>query len=136
MSENIDKLQQDYREIRAPAHLATRIRAEVADLESPRRSWLPALAPIAVAVAAVTVAPLLMQQQPGDETVAPKPTSLSSLTRLSALKPEMSIPSLSRMKSVKVPALPRKPKPDSEQTPQTYFDIEDENLKEKDHVYS
>ena len=136
MSEDIDKLKQDYRGIRAPKHLATRIRAEVADQGRPRRSWLPALVPVAVAVAAVTVAPLLMQQQSGDETVAPKPTSMSSLTRVSSLKPEMSTPSLSKMKSVTVPALPRKPKPDSEQTPQTYFDIEDENLKEKDHAYS
>jgi len=136
MSEDIDKLKQDYREIRAPEHLATRIRAEVSDRDLPKRSWLPALAPVAVAVAAVTVAPLLMQQQPGDETVAPKPTSMSSLTRVSSLKPEMSTPSLSKMKSVTVPALPRKPKPNSEETPQTYFDIEDENLKEKDHAYS
>ena len=136
MSEDIDRLKQDYRDIRAPGHLATRIRAEVADRDLPTRSWLPALAPIAVAVAAVTVAPLLMQQQPGDETVAPKPTSLSSLTRVSSLKPEMSTPSLSKMKSVTVPALPRKPKTDSEQTPQSYFDIEDENLKENDHAYS
>jgi hypothetical protein len=68
MSEDIDKLRQDYRGIRAPEHLATRIRAEVADQVRPRRSWLPALAPIAVAVAAVTVAPLLMQQQSGDDT--------------------------------------------------------------------
>jgi len=136
MSEDIDKLKQDYRDIRAPGHLGTRIRAEVADRDLPTRSWLPALAPIAVAVAAVTVAPLLMQQQPGDETVAPKPTSLSSLTRVSSLKPEMSTPSLSKMKSVTVPALPRKPKPDSEQTPQSYFDIEDENFKENDHAYS
>ena len=136
MSEDIDKLKQDYRDIRAPGHLVTRIRAEAADRDLPTRSWLPALAPIAVAVAAVTVAPLLMQQQPGDETVAPKPTSLSSLTRVSSLKPEMSTPSLSKMKSVTVPALPRKPKPDSEQTPQSYFDIEDENFKENDHAYS
>ena len=136
MSEDIDKLKQDYRGIRAPKHLATRIRAEVADQVRPRRSWLPALVPVALAVAAVTVAPLLMQQQSGDETVAPKPTSMSSLTRVSLLKPEMSTPSLSKLKSITVPALPRKPKPDSEQTPQTYFDIEDENLKEKDHAYS
>lgn len=136
MSDDIDKLKQDYHEIRAPEHLATRIRAEVADRDSPRRSWLPTLVPIAVAVAAVTVAPLLMQQQPDDETVAPKPTSLSSLTRVSSLKPEMSTPNLSGLRSVTVPTLPRKPKPDSERTPQTYFDIEDENLKEKDHAYS
>ena len=136
MSEDIDKLKQDYREIRAPEHLATRIRAEVADRDSPRRSWLPTLVPIAVAVAAVTVAPLLMQQQTGDESVAPKPTSLSTLAHVSSQKPAMPVPSLSKMKSVKVPTLPRKPRPDSEQSPQTYFDIEDENLKEKDHAYS
>jgi len=136
MSDDIDKLQQDYREIRAPEHVATRICAEVADRDSPRRTWLPALAPIAVAVAAVTVAPLLMQQEPGDETVAPKPTSLSTLTRVSSLKPGMTAPSLSSMKSVKVPALPRKPKTELQEQPQTHFDIENEHLKEKDHAYS
>lgn len=136
MSEDIDKLKQDYREIRAPEHLATRIRAEVADRDLPRRSWLPALAPIAVAVAAVIVAPLLMQQQSDDGTVAPKPTSMSTLTRLSTMKPAVTAPSFSNMKSVKVPALPRKPKPAAEQAPQTYFDMKDENLKEKDHAYS
>lgn len=136
MSEDIDKLQKDYREIRAPEHLATRIRAEVADRDLPRRSWLPALAPVAVAVVAVTVAPLLMQQQAGDEAATPKPTSMSTLTRVSSLKPAVAAPSLSDMKSVKVPTLPRKPKPDSEKTPQTYFDMKDENFKETNHAYS
>lgn len=136
MSEDIGKLKKDYREIRAPEYLATRIRAEVADRNSPRRTWLPVLAPVAVAIAAVTVAPLLMQQQAGDEAATPKPTSMSTLTGVSSLKPAVTAPSLSNMKSVKVPALPRKPKPDSEQTPQTYFDMKDENLKETNHAYS
>lgn len=136
MNEDIDKLKQDYRAIRAPEHVATLIRAEVADRESPRRTWLPTLVPVAVAAAAVTVAPLLMQQQSGDETVAPKPTSLSTLTRVSSLKPGTTAPSLSRMKSVKVPALPRKPQTKSQEQPQTKFDIEIEHLKEKDHAYS
>ena len=136
MSDDIDKLKKDYREIGAPEHLATRIRAEAADRDSPRRTWLPVLAPVVVAVAAVTVAPLLMQQQAGDELATPKPTSMSTLTRVSSLKPAVTAPSLSNLKSVKVPALPRKPKPDSEQTPQTHFDINDENLKETDHAYS
>lgn len=136
MSEDIDKLRKDYREIRAPEHFATRIRAEVADRDSPRRTWLAVLAPVAVAVAAVTVAPLLMQKQAGDESATPKPTSMSTLTRVSSLKPAVTAPSFSNMKSVKVPALPRKPKPDSEQAPQTYFDMKDENLKETNHAYS
>ena len=97
MSKDIDKLKQDYRAIRAPEHVATRLRAEVAAGDPPRRTWLPALAPIAIAVAAVTVAPLLMQQKPDDETVAPRPTSLSSLTHVSSLKPEMMTPSLSKL---------------------------------------
>jgi hypothetical protein len=136
MNDDIHKLKRDYQDIKAPAHLATRIRAEVADRGQPRRSWLPAMATVAVAVAAVTITPILLQRQSTEETATPKPTSLSSLTHLSSLKPEMSTPSLSKLKSVTVPALPRKPKPVSEQTPQTYFDIEDENLKEKDHAYS
>lgn len=136
MSKELDKLKQDYREIHAPEYVATRIRAEVADRDRPTRSWLPALAPVAVAIAAVAVAPLLMQQQPGDEAVAPKPTSMSTLTRLASLKPAISPPSLSTMKSVKVPALPPRPKPDSNKEPQTHFDITDEHLKEKDHAYS
>jgi hypothetical protein len=136
MSENIDNLKRDYREIRAPEYVATRIRAEVADPDTPTRSWLPALAPIAVAVAAVTVAPLLMDRQTDEDTIAPRPTSMSTLTRLSSLKPAVSTPSLSTMKSVKVPALPRQPKPDSNKKPQTYYDIKDEHLKEKDHAYS
>ena len=136
MSDDIDKLKRDYQDMRAPAHLATRIRAEVADRGQPRRSWLPAMTTVAVAVAAITITPILLQRQSAEEIATPKPTSMSSLTRLSLLKPEMSTPSLSKLKSVTVPALPRKPKADSEQTPQTYFDIEDENLKEKVHAYS
>jgi hypothetical protein len=136
MSEGINKLRKDYRDIRAPEHLATRIHAEVADRKPPHRSWLPAFAPVAVAVAAVTVAPLLMQRQASDESVPPKATSMSTLTRVSSLKPAVTAPSFSNMKSVKVPALPRKPKPDTEKAPQTYFDMKDENFKEKDHAYS
>jgi hypothetical protein len=136
MSENIDKLKQDYREIRAPGYLATRIRAEVSDRDLPTRSWLPALAPVAVAIAAVAVAPLLTQQQPDENAVAPSPTSMSALTRLSSLKPAVSTPSLSTIKSVKVPALPRKPGTDPKEQPQTQFEFENENSEEKDHAYS
>ena len=135
MTDDIDKLKRDYQDIRAPAHLATRIRAEVADRDLPRRSWLPAIATVAIAVAAVTVTPVLLQQQ-ASEQVAPKPTSLSSLSGISAKKPAMQAPSLSKVRSVTVPALPKKPRPAPAKEPQSNFEFEDEYSKEKDHVYS
>ena len=127
MRDDIDKLKRDYRDIRAPAHLATRIRAEVADRGQPRRSWLPAMATVAIAAAALTITPVLLQQRSTEETATPKPTSMSTLARVASQKPAMTAPSLTRMKSVKLPALPRKPKPDSEKTSM---------YKEKDHAYS
>ena len=136
MSEDIDKLKRDYQAIRAPAHMATRIRAETRERVRPRRSWLPAIATVAVAIAAVTVAPVLLQQQAGDETAAPRPTSLSSLSGISSNKPKIKAPSLSSVKSVTVPALPKKPRPADEKEPQSYFDTETEHMKEKHHAYS
>ena len=136
MSDDIRKLKQEYRGIRAPAHLATRIRAETADQDKRRRTWLPAMATVAVAVAALTVTPMLLQQQADQDAVAPKPTSLSALSGISSQKPAVTAPSLSKVKSVTVPALPRKPQRNSEKEPRSYYDIEDEHLKEKDHAYS
>ena len=134
MSDDLRKLKQDYQAVRAPAHLATRIRAETRD--SPLRSWLPAAATVAVAVAAITVAPVLLQQQANQETIAPKPTSLSSLSGVSSNKPKMKAPSLSSVRSVTVPALPKKPKPKTNKEPQSYFETETEHMKEKHHAYS
>ena len=134
MSDDLEKLKKDYRAIRAPAHLATRILAETRD--RPRRSWLPAAATVAVAVAAVTVAPILLQQQAGEDSVAPKPTSLSSLSGISASKPKVKAPSLSSVKSVTLPALPKKPAPKTDKEPQSFFDIETEHMKEKHNAYS
>ncbi len=136
MSDDIDKLKRDYQAIRAPAHLATRIRAETQGGKHRRRSWLPAMATAAVAVAAIAVAPVLLQNQAGDETVAPKPTSLSSLTAVSSSKPKIKAPSLSSVKSVPVPALPKKPRPATGKEPQSQFDTETEHMKEKHHAYS
>ena len=134
MSDDIDKLKREYQAIRAPDYLATRIRAETR--ERPRRPWLPATATVAVAVAAITLAPLLLQQQATEDTVAPKPTSLSSLAGVASSKPKMKAPSLSRVRSVTVPALPRKPEPKTDKEPQSFFDTETEHMKEKHHAYS
>ena len=136
MSDETRKLKRDYQDIKAPPYLAARIRAETASRDLPRRSWLPAAATVAVAVAAVTITPMLLQQQAGNEAAAPKPTSLSVLSGISSQKPALQAPSLSKVKSVPVPALPKKPRPNSRKQPQSYFDIEDEHLKEKDHAYS
>ena len=134
MSDDLDRLRQDYRAIRAPAHLATRIRAKTGD--PPRRAWLPAAATVAIAVAAITVAPILLQQQAAQETIAARPTSLSSLSGVSSSKPKVKAPSLSSVRSVTVPALPKKPRPRTETEPQGFLDSETEHRKEKHNAYS
>ena len=133
MSDEFGKLKEDYQDIRAPQHLATRIRAEVADRAPLRRSWLPALATTAVAVVVIGVTPLVLQQQTG-ETVIPKTPSMSTLARLKPDKPAVTAPSLSRVRSVKTPALPPRPKLSGPNKPQSYFEIRNDELKETHHV--
>ncbi len=134
MSENLDELKRDYQDIKAPPYLATRIRAQVADIPSRRRGWLPALATVAVAVGALTVTPVLMQQRAADDVQSA--TSLTVLAKASALKPGTTAPSLSRIRSVDVPAMPSKPKPApaKDTDSQSHFDLD--RSKENDHAYT
>ncbi len=134
MNDDIEKLKHDYRNIEAPAHLATRIRAEVADRPVRRHSWMPVGATLMVVVAAVWLVPYLAQLE---QTPSPTPTkpSLSALATLKPDKPQVAAPSLSKLRSVKRPSLPPKPKM-APAKPQTYIEFENELLEEKDHAYS
>lgn len=127
MTDDLDRLKRDYQAIRAPQHLATRIRASVdEDRRRPVR-WLPAVAATTIAIAAVAMFPLLYQ--PASVT-AMKP-SLSTLASLKPEKPAVPSPSLSKVRSVPVPRMPAKPKP---KKPQSNRNGEPEFLKEKDHA--
>ena len=127
MTDDLEKLKQDYRAIRAPQHLATRIRANVdEDLRRGTR-WFPAIAATTIAIAAVAMFPLLYQPS----SVTPMKPSLSTLATLKPDKPAVPSPSLSKVRSVPVPRMPAKPKPGKPQTNKT---SEPGFIKEKDHA--
>lgn len=134
MNDDIDKLKRDYRAIDAPAHLATRIRAQVADTPVRRHSWMPAGATLIVVMATVWLVPYLAQVQSPPPEKPAKP-SLSALAALKPDKPDVKAPSLSQLRSVKRPSMPAKPRMKPEK-PQSQFNIENESLEEKDHAYS
>lgn len=127
MTEDLDKLKRDYQAIKAPQHLATRVRASVDDDRLRSTRWLPAVAATTIAIAAVAMFPLLYQPA----GVTPVKPSLSTLATLKPEKPAVSAPSLSKLRSVPVPRMPAKPKP---KKPQSNRTGEPEFLKEKDHA--
>ncbi len=129
MSDELEKLKQDYRNIEAPPHLATRVRASVAQETRRRHAWMPVAAATAVAAAAIWLIPF------GEQPTAdlPRKPSLSALASLKPQKPSVSAPSLSQIKTVSVPKMPAKPaiKPAK---PQSNSIHDSEILKEKDHA--
>ena len=76
MSNEIDHLKRNYRQLEAPSHLAARIRAAVAAESSRPRSWIPAAATVVAAVTAVSLATLLIG--PREAGVKAPPSSSSS----------------------------------------------------------
>lgn len=145
MTDNdIDKLRKDYREMKAPPALATRISVHVNERSARRRNWMPAAAAASVAVVAVFLLFSTPQQQEGTtptlvaENTTPKPT-MSSLARVMKKRPSISVPSLSQVRTHSIPPPPSKPVPQTTKPAvetKTYFDIEPSISKEKDHVHS
>ena len=134
MTDNIGELRNRYRDIEAPPHVATRIRAEVADKPLRTRSWTPAGATIMAVVLVAWLVPYLGENPTTPSTRPTKP----SLTALVALKPDApahTSVSLSQLKTMKKPKLPQKPrlKPTK---PQTNLESESDLLEEKNYVLS
>ena len=129
MTEELDQLKQDYRDIKAPPYIATRIRAGVGD--DPRRAhrWMPAAAATVLVAAVVWLSPLTEEPM----TATPAKPSRSALAPLKPKKPAVSAPSLSKLRTVSVPRMPAKPKLDSKK-PQTNKTDDLGTLKEKDHA--
>ena len=102
LDEVADQLGRRYRRIQAPAYLATRIRAEVAEQRT-RRSWVPVTAVLAAAVVVLALVPPLLDN--GENPIAP--TSMTVLSLAAASTPPMSAaPSLSRVGSPSLPPPP------------------------------
>jgi hypothetical protein len=134
MTDSVDKLKRDYRDIEAPAALATRVRAEVADRASRPHSWMPATATVLVVVAALWLLPY-SDVPPTDTAAKSSKPSLSTLATLKPGKPDVPAPSLSSLRSVKVPKMPRKPKL-APADPQTNSLFESELMEEMDHAHT
>lgn len=133
MNDEIEKLKRDYRGIEAPAHLSTRIAGELGS-HARQRSRLPAVATAIVAAAAITLMPLLLDN---DAAVPVKPSlSLATVTRLLPKKPPLASPSLSRLRSVKTPPLPAKPDLKPADKPRSLLDINHDSLEEPLHAHT
>ena len=133
MTDNIGELKKDYRDIKAPSHLATRIRAEVADQPLRTHSWIPAGATVMAILLVAWIVPYVGEQPPKPSAVPNKP-SLAALAALAPDKPTGTSPSLSKVRSVKVPKMPAKPrlKP---KNPQSNYDFEIDLMEENDHAH-
>ena len=130
MNDDLNELKQAYRDIEAPPHLATRIRAAVSDRQHRPRYWIPSAISAAAAVAIV----MFLQNVPEPDAVEKRPVtpSLSALASLKPAKPAYVDTSFTRLRSVQIPPLPAKPKPSK---PQSRFQFEYELLKEKNHAH-
>lgn len=134
MTDRIDELKEAYRDMKAPAHVATRIHAEVADRPQRSHSWMPAGATAIAVVLVAWLGPHLGEQS----TVPSAATSKPSLSTIAALRPDKPVQtsmSLSQLKTLKKPTLPQKPrlKPTK---PQTHLKSESDLLEEQNHVLS
>jgi len=134
MTDQFDELKRAYRDIKAPPHLTTRIRAEVGDQRVRSHSWVPAGATVMAIVLVAWLAPFVGEQTQTPSAVPSKP-SLSAIVALKPNAPPGTSVSLSKLRTVKKPKLPSKPRFKATK-PQTNLELENDLLKEKDHVFS
>ncbi len=138
MNDKIDELKQSYRDINAPPHVATRIRAEVADRPLRRHSWIP-LGATAMAIIAVIVLAPIVGDSPTNTTTAPTKPSLSAIASLMPGRPANSSVNLSQLRTAKKPKLPLKPRLNKKK-PQSNLNIElepeNDLLEEKNYEFS
>lgn len=131
MSDDIKELKRAWRDIEAPPHLATRIRAEVADRPARSRPWVPAA--VTMAVLSALILPFLSQGPTNDTPPPPTRPSMSALASLTPSRPPVRAPNLSQLRSVRTPKMPAKPRIRT-QRPQSNLDTESELYKENDHA--
>jgi hypothetical protein len=127
MTEQFEKMKRGYRDIKAPRGLADQVRTAVAGQPEQRHFWVPAAAATVAVAAILWILPSGVQKQGAVDQTPARP-SLSALASLTLTKPPGAAPSLSQLRSVKVPRLPDKPRPAE---PPTKSQIETEVIKEK-----
>lgn len=114
MTDELPKLQRDYRAIKAPPHLAGRIVAETAARRTTPR-WVPALVAATLVIAALLIGLPRESQQP--QTAG---QGIPSLSQLAPPRPAISMPSQGSIRSVPLPPMPRRPSVDRPTDSQSY----------------
>ena len=99
----LQALRHDYRALKAPAFLGTRIHAEVTARQG-RRTRRPLLAAVVVALVVLAIVPFLPRQE-----LAPPPVSMAALPMGLTSVRLPPAPSLTKLRSVSTPALPPRP---------------------------
>ena len=133
MSDDLQELKQKYQAINAPPHLATRVRASVADSRTRTGFWMPAAVACTGILALFWMLPFTTQVST-DAVEKPTRPSMSAIAALKPSKPATSV-SLSQIRSVSVPSMPSKPKAATPTKPQTKNQIENDTLEENDNAY-
>lgn len=111
---DIDSLRREYRELRAPARLAGRIRAHLREEPETTRAWpAPALAALAGAIAVAALLAVLEWRHGDADGTAVQPTSLTVLSLAAKSRPEGSVPGLSSVRGMTLPAPPSRPTDDT-----------------------
>lgn len=129
------ELRERYRSIQAPPHLAARIRARVSDRQPVSRRWLPACVALPVVIAVVAILSIDISRKSPALTSPPRP-SLAALSRLAPSKPVNVSPSLSHIKTVPRPSMPKKPALRWGKNPHTYREFNPlHKFEENDYEY-
>ena len=126
----LQALRHDYRALKAPAFLDTRICAEVAAREAKRTRRQPLLVAVAVAIAVLTIVPFLHWQETATPPVsmAALPMGLTSVR----LPPP---PSLTKLRSISTPALPPRPVRPQPDTPGKPPEVQTLNPWQKENTH-
>ncbi len=132
MSKELERLARDYREAKAPPHIATRIRAKVANRPVRNHGWLPVATTAVLAAAIIGLGPLIWNTAGGPDA-RPTTPSLTTLASINVEKPSTVSPSLSKVRTFKAPRMPAKPKATG---PREQTNSLIEIFEEKDHAHT
>jgi len=132
MNDEFSELRKRYRQIEAPPHLLTRIRASTAGLPTKHRGWQPVVATAVLTAAMLGLLPVLWQSSSLPEPPNTRP-SLAKLASLSVERPAVRRPSLSQLRTLPAPRMPDKP---AMKKPADVDDSTTGISKENDHAHS
>jgi len=132
MNDELNNLRRNYRNIKAPPALATRVLASVPKTQTRQHGWLPVAASLVAVVVVIGLSLFSLLPHSGKSPTPLKP-SLSALATLKLVKPAVPSPNLARMRSVTLPSMPGKPS--KLLKPQTNIPFDNEFFKEISHAY-